>query len=105
MRALLLLLYGAGLRISEAVTLKIADVDLKALVLTIRENKVFQDAPGADRARSWEGFEALFPATVVRLAPYARFTVLGGDRRNACNAANGGGSIHAASQGGWNQGS
>jgi site-specific recombinase XerD len=42
MRVLLLLLYGAGLRISEAVTLKIADVDLKALVLTIRETKFFK---------------------------------------------------------------
>jgi integrase len=39
---LLLLLYGAGLRISEAVALKIADVDLKALILTIRETKFFK---------------------------------------------------------------
>jgi integrase/recombinase XerD len=41
-RVLLLLLYGAGLRISEAVALKIADVDLKALILTIRETKFFK---------------------------------------------------------------
>src|SRR5215472_4946238 len=41
-RVLLLLLYGAGLRISEAVALKIVDVDLKALILTIRETKFFK---------------------------------------------------------------
>lgn len=41
-RALLLLLYGTGLRISEAVALKTADVDLQALVLTVRETKFFK---------------------------------------------------------------
>jgi site-specific recombinase XerD len=39
LRVLLLLLYGAGLRISEAVTLTRGDVDLQAGVLLIRETK------------------------------------------------------------------
>lgn len=38
-RAILLLLYGAGLRISEALSLTLADVDLQAAVLTIRNTK------------------------------------------------------------------
>lgn len=41
-RTLLLILYGAGLRISEAVALRVADVDLKELVLTIRETKFYK---------------------------------------------------------------
>lgn len=38
-RTLLLLLYGAGLRISEALSLTLADVDLSQALLTIRETK------------------------------------------------------------------
>ena len=38
---LLLLLYGAGLRLSEALRLKLADVDLEQAVLTIRDSKFF----------------------------------------------------------------
>lgn len=38
-RALLLLLYGAGLRISEALRLTLSDVDLEQRLLTIRETK------------------------------------------------------------------
>ncbi len=38
-RTLLLLLYGTGLRISEALSLTIADFDLDGAVLTIRETK------------------------------------------------------------------
>jgi len=38
-RILLLLLYGAGLRISEAISLTLADVDLSQALLTIRETK------------------------------------------------------------------
>jgi len=41
-RVLVLLLYGAGLRISEAVSLRRGDVDLKAGVLLIRETKFFK---------------------------------------------------------------
>ncbi|MGH2436188.1 MAG: tyrosine-type recombinase/integrase [bacterium] len=41
-RAVLLLLYGAGLRISEALALRMADVDLSASVLRIRETKFYK---------------------------------------------------------------
>jgi site-specific recombinase XerD len=39
LRAVLLLLYGAGLRIGEAVALTLQDVDLGAAVITIRDTK------------------------------------------------------------------
>ena len=38
---LLLLLYGAGLRLSEALSLRLADVDMKQAVLTVRDSKFF----------------------------------------------------------------
>jgi integrase/recombinase XerD len=41
-RMLLLLLYGAGLRISEALSLTLANVDLPAGILTIRESKFYK---------------------------------------------------------------
>lgn len=41
-RALLLLLYGAGLRISEAVSLNIDDVDLQQAILYVRDTKFFK---------------------------------------------------------------
>ncbi len=41
-RVLLLLLYGAGLRISEALSLTLADIDLSSGVLTIRESKFYK---------------------------------------------------------------
>jgi site-specific recombinase XerD len=40
-QTLLLLLYGAGLRVSEALALARADVDLQQAVLTIRDSKFF----------------------------------------------------------------
>jgi len=39
LRAVLLLLYGAGLRVGEAVALTLKDVDLDAAVITIRDTK------------------------------------------------------------------
>jgi site-specific recombinase XerD len=42
LRALLLLLYGAGLRFSEATHLTLADVDLQEAVLTIRATKFYK---------------------------------------------------------------
>jgi site-specific recombinase XerD len=39
LRAILVLLYGAGLRISEAVALTVADVDSRSAVITIRNTK------------------------------------------------------------------
>src|SRR5437867_373746 len=41
-RMLILLLYGAALRISEALFLTLADVDLPASLLTIRESKFYK---------------------------------------------------------------
>ena len=41
-RTLLLLLYGAGLRISEALSLDLADVDLEAGLLRIRNSKFYK---------------------------------------------------------------
>jgi integrase len=41
-RTLLLLLYGAGLRFSEATRLTLADVDLTENVLTIRATKFYK---------------------------------------------------------------
>lgn len=42
MRAMLLLLYGAGLRRSEVLNLSVADVDLRNGLLTIRDSKFFK---------------------------------------------------------------
>jgi integrase/recombinase XerD len=42
LRALLLLVYGAGLRRSEVLKLSLADVNLPASLLTIRESKFFR---------------------------------------------------------------
>ena len=41
-RTLLLVLYGAGLRISEAIGLTVADVDLAERVLTVRNTKFYK---------------------------------------------------------------
>ncbi len=41
-RVLLLLLYGAGLRISEALSLTLGDVDLSSAILTIRDSKFYK---------------------------------------------------------------
>lgn len=41
-RMLIFLLYGAALRISEALSLTLADVDLSAGILTIRESKFYK---------------------------------------------------------------
>jgi site-specific recombinase XerD len=42
MRTLLLLLYGTGLRISEALTLTVDDVDLHNRILTVRQTKFYK---------------------------------------------------------------
>jgi site-specific recombinase XerD len=42
LRAVLLVLYGAGLRIGEAVALTLEDVDLREAVITIRDTKFYK---------------------------------------------------------------
>jgi integrase len=42
LRAILLLLYGAGLRAGEALNLSVSDVDLPNAILTVRETKFFK---------------------------------------------------------------
>ena len=42
LRAMLLLLYGAGLRVREVLGLSVADVDLPNALLTIRDTKFFK---------------------------------------------------------------
>jgi len=42
LQTLILLLYGAGLRISEALSLKVADVDLPTSLLSIRQSKFYK---------------------------------------------------------------
>lgn len=42
MRSLLLLLYGTGMRIGEALSLTVQDVDLERCVLTVRDTKFFK---------------------------------------------------------------
>jgi integrase/recombinase XerD len=41
-RAILLLLYGAALRVSEALSLNLADVDLEEAVIAIRDTKFYK---------------------------------------------------------------
>lgn len=41
-RTLLLLLYGAGLRLGEALSLKVADVDLDQAIVCVRESKFYK---------------------------------------------------------------
>jgi integrase/recombinase XerD len=76
LRAILLLLYGAGLRVSEAVALTLADVDLPSAVITIRDTKfdktrlvplgpelnqvMRQYATGRKEAGHWQGSSAPF---------------------------------------------
>jgi integrase len=55
LRALLLVFYGAGLRLSEALALNLADADLEQAVLTIRRTKFYKSrlVPlGRDLARA-----------------------------------------------------
>jgi len=73
LRMLLLLLYGTGLRISEAVRLNLADVDLSAGVLTIRESKFYKSRfvpVGTDLLKAIRRYIVRkWPAVVAATAP------------------------------------
>ena len=61
-RTLLLLLYGAGLRRTEALQLTLADVDLSGTVLTVRNSKFYRSRlvpVGAQLAEAIEDYAAL----------------------------------------------
>jgi integrase/recombinase XerD len=61
MRCLLLLLYGAGLRVSEALQLKVGDVDLRQGVLTIKQTKFFKSRlvpVGPELLRMLRGYQS-----------------------------------------------
>ena len=58
-RALLLLLYGSGLRIGEALRLTLRDVDLGEGVITVRDTKFYKRPAGAGRPQSLLGSAAL----------------------------------------------
>ena len=76
-RMLILLLYGAGLRISEALALTLADVDLAAAILTIRESKFYKTrfVPiGPDLTRALAAYAAR-RSTDYSAAPEASFFV------------------------------
>ena len=60
MRSLVLLMYGAALRTSEALSLTIGDVDLPGAILTIRDSKFFKTR-----------LVPIGPKTVQMLAEYA----------------------------------
>ena len=64
-RTLILLLYGAGLRLSEALALTVDDVDLSANLLVVRLTKFFvEDPDAADWAKALVG-----AGSVCRKAP------------------------------------
>ena len=54
-RTLILLLYGAGLRLGEALALALEDVDLHTNMLLVRNTKFLQDPMGADWAEALVG--------------------------------------------------
>ena len=75
-RALLLLLYGAGLRVGEALGLAQEDVDLPGALLTVRGTKFYQTRlvpVGPDLARALESYattRAAFPPPAEGVATF-----------------------------------
>lgn len=78
LRSLLLVLYGAGLRLGEALNLTLANVDLPAGVLTIRETKFYKTrlVPlGPDLQRAISEYAAGRKALTFSQGPDAAFLV------------------------------
>lgn len=75
-RAILLTLYGAGLRAREVLALTAADVDLAGAVLTVRDTKFFKSRlvpVGPDLAGVLAGYARWSAATHPPAGPAARF--------------------------------
>ena len=88
-RTLLLVLYGAGLRRGEALNLTLADVDLSAALLTVRETKFDKTRfvpVGPQLARALEGI--CHPTPSVRRFANGRSAVLRKPRRHAAGRQN-----------------
>ena len=73
MRALLLLLYGAGLRLGEALKLEQADVNVKARLLHVRQSKFFKTGwcrLGRNWPRCWK---IMRPSVLLAMVPTNAF--------------------------------
>ena len=64
-RALLLLLYGAGLRFSEATGLTLADVDLVGKHSDHTRHEVLQEPSGSDRTAACNGAGELYASAAA----------------------------------------
>src|SRR5262249_24665475 len=85
MRVLILLLYGAGLRLHEAIALDRADVDIENLLLTVRHAKFSKTRLVPFSARlgdAWAGYAAARPAPPGPAAEAPFFTMRTGTRLN-----------------------
>ena len=83
-RTLLLLLYGTGLRISEAIGLNRTDVDLCDGILTVRDTKFYKTrlVPiGSDLIRVLTVYEAQRSTHLLGGAPDTPFLLTRGDKR------------------------
>jgi site-specific recombinase XerD len=83
MRTLVLLLYGTGLRVHEAVALDRTDVDLENLLLTVRQTKFYKTrlVPfGPQLGTALAQYLARHPATPVFTEPAPFFTMRTGAR-------------------------
>jgi site-specific recombinase XerD len=82
-RTIILILYGAGLRLREAVNLSVADVDLKNAVLTVRNTKFFKtrlDPLGRDLCAELARYSKRAGAGTATDRPF--FTTRSGGRVN-----------------------
>ena len=86
LRALLLLLYGAGLRLGEALRLTLDDTDLHDAVLTIRNAKFYQEPPRSRLSTTCRCSQGLWrPARGAPLARRRSLDLPRKPRRHALN--------------------
>lgn len=76
-RALILTLYGSGIRVGEALRLNLADVDLAERVLTVHETKFYKSLSRAGGRATCSCAGRLPQATLLRVhAPRLELGVL-----------------------------